>query len=139
MLSAKAASAHNVVQENQENKESLLLNLKSQNDQKNAIVNLEAGPEVLKGLSRRPSVVGNEQSYYRGLGGGSISMQSHGNVSLLVKHLFNNQRAAVTSNILEKGSMREKSLNNQEIGGATSQITQEDLISLRDMLGFGKL
>ena len=34
--------------------------------------------------------------------------------------------------------MRNQSLNAQEIGGEHSQITQEDLLSLRDMLGLGK-
>lgn len=96
--------------------------------------------------SKQASVVNYDQSYqqFRGLGGNSISMQSVDNVSLLVQRIFGNNPAAAT-NLLEKrdkGSMRNGSLNGQAIGGAASvsngNLTQDDLMSLKGMLGIGK-
>lgn len=72
-------------------------------------------------------------------------MQSHDNVSLFVQHIFGNNPGVATSILekVEKGSMHNKSLNSQAMGGvAPSQsnfnLTQDDLHSLKGMLGIGK-
>ena len=61
-----------------------------------------------------------------------------------MQRIFGNNPAAAT-NLLEKvdkGSMRNGSLNGQAIGGAASvsngNLTQDDLMSLKGMLGIGK-
>ena len=81
--------------------------------------------------------------YFPGLGRHSISIQSadFDNVSLLVHHIFGNKAQKVQNNNtrIERGnSVRNRSLNSKEMGGAYSQsnynLTIEDVNSLRDIL-----
>ena len=74
----------------------------------------------------------------RGLGCHSISIQSHDNISLYLKHIIGQSKQNQAAGFLDKGSVRNKSLNSREQGGAQSVsdhiFTLEDVTSIKDMV-----